>query len=127
MSRSGKAKYDSGAVYDGEFANDKRCGWGQQCFPDESMYEGEWEDDTMQGKAGMSEAYEATGKLSPHPSILSVSLGIIRDTVRLNEIIGQSRDCMVGLWALRSDKRLEGILIMHNAQLMISRFTKILM
>lgn len=47
--RSGKARYETGAVYDGEFQSDQRSGWGTQCFPDESVYVGEWAKDTVTG------------------------------------------------------------------------------
>lgn len=36
-------------MYDGEFENDKRDGWGSHCFPDESLYIGEWADDKIAG------------------------------------------------------------------------------
>ena len=49
MYRSGKAKYENGGVYDGDFQNDMRDGWGSHCFPDESMYVGEWAQDKVAG------------------------------------------------------------------------------
>lgn len=49
LCRSGKAKYESGSVYEGEFECDQRSGWGVQCFPDESTYVGEWKHDSMTG------------------------------------------------------------------------------
>ena len=49
--RSGKAKYENGSVYDGDFENDQRSGWGMQCFPDESVFVGEWAADIMNGKS----------------------------------------------------------------------------
>ena len=49
--RSGKAKYENGSVYDGDFENDQRSGWGMQCLPDESVYVGEWAADKMNGKS----------------------------------------------------------------------------
>lgn len=48
--RSGKAKYENGGIFDGEFENDKRHGWGTHCFPDESIYIGEWADDKISGE-----------------------------------------------------------------------------
>lgn len=50
--RSGKAKYENGAIYEGDFEEDKRQGWGAQCFPDESIYIGEWTNDKMEGVTG---------------------------------------------------------------------------
>jgi hypothetical protein len=47
--RFGKAKYENGAVFEGEFEADKRQGWGTQVFPDESVYVGEWAEDKMTG------------------------------------------------------------------------------
>ncbi len=47
--RNGKAKYENGGVYDGEFENDQRNGWGSHCFPDESFYQGEWAQDKIDG------------------------------------------------------------------------------
>ena len=49
MCRSGKAKYENGGVYEGEFENDMRDGWGSHCFPDESIYVGEWAHDKIAG------------------------------------------------------------------------------
>lgn len=51
VGRAGKAKYENGAVYEGAFEDDQRSGWGTQCFPDESLYIGEWANDTMTGCA----------------------------------------------------------------------------
>ena len=48
--RFGKAKYENGAVYEGEFMADQRVQWGRQVFPDGSVYEGEWAADKMTGE-----------------------------------------------------------------------------
>lgn len=47
--RFGKAKYENGGTYEGEFEKDKRWGWGEHHFPDGSVYEGEWFDDMIEG------------------------------------------------------------------------------
>jgi len=47
--RTGKATYENGAVYEGDFRKDHRWGWGRQRFPDGSVYEGEWYDDLIEG------------------------------------------------------------------------------
>ena len=46
----GKAVYENGAVYEGDFQKDHRWGWGLQRFPDGSTYEGEWFDDIIEGE-----------------------------------------------------------------------------
>ena len=45
----GKAMYENGGVYEGEFQDDHRWGWGEHRFPDGSVYEGEWFDDMIEG------------------------------------------------------------------------------
>lgn len=49
LCRTGKATYENGAVYEGDFQKDHRWGWGLQRFPDGSTYEGEWYDDLIEG------------------------------------------------------------------------------
>ena len=44
------AKYENGSVYDGEFENDARQGWGLQKFSDGSRYEGTWHADAITGQ-----------------------------------------------------------------------------
>lgn len=48
--RHGKAKYENGGLYEGDFENDVRSGWGLHQFPDGSWYEGEWSADRMTGE-----------------------------------------------------------------------------
>ncbi len=47
--RSGKATYQNGGCYEGDFRRDHRWGWGKHIFPDGSIYEGEWYDDLIEG------------------------------------------------------------------------------
>lgn len=49
--RHGKAKYENGGFYEGDFENDVRSGWGKHEFPDGSWYEGEWSADRMTGES----------------------------------------------------------------------------
>ena len=48
--RKGKAQYENGGVYEGEFENDVRAGWGRHIFPKGDVYEGEWLKDEMHGE-----------------------------------------------------------------------------
>ena len=48
------AQYENGGRYEGEFQNDHRWGWGEQRFPDGSVYEGEWFDDMIEGARGFA-------------------------------------------------------------------------
>lgn len=45
----GKATYQNGGVYQGDFRRDHRWGWGKHTFLDGSAYEGEWYDDLIEG------------------------------------------------------------------------------
>lgn len=46
---SGVCVFRDGSIYNGEFANDVRCGWGTQSFTTGDHFEGEWSDDSMNG------------------------------------------------------------------------------
>lgn len=50
--RTGKGtmKYDAGAVYEGDFVNDKYEGYGKYTWEDSDVYEGEWKDGERNGK-----------------------------------------------------------------------------
>ena len=47
--RFGRATYDIGGSFEGEFLRDHRWGWGEHRFTDGSVYEGEWFDDMIEG------------------------------------------------------------------------------
>ncbi len=34
-----------GSMYEGDFVEDKKCGFGRMIFSTEEVYEGEWKDD----------------------------------------------------------------------------------
>ena len=40
----------NGAVYKGQWKDEKRCGYGVQVWPDGAKYEGYWKDDKAHGK-----------------------------------------------------------------------------
>lgn len=65
LRRTGKATYENGAVYEGDFERDHRWGWGLQRFPDCSAYEGEWYDDLIEGGAAASEQHRHSHFLLP--------------------------------------------------------------
>lgn len=49
LGREGKARYENGGVYVGEFRREQRCGWGRHSFPGGDVYEGEWLADRIHG------------------------------------------------------------------------------
>lgn len=51
--RSGRATYQNGGTYEGDFQSDHRWGWGKHTFPDGTIYEGEWFDDIIEGNMTM--------------------------------------------------------------------------
>lgn len=52
LHRSGTCTYVDGAVYQGEWREDLREGWGAHTFKGGARYEGEWAADKMHGGAG---------------------------------------------------------------------------
>ena len=50
LRRFGRAKYENGGTYEGEFEKDHRWGWGEHRFPDGRIFEGEWFDDMLEGE-----------------------------------------------------------------------------
>ena len=42
--------FRTGAVYDGEWLGNERCGFGVQTWPDGAEYRGEWRQNTATGK-----------------------------------------------------------------------------
>ena len=47
--RYGRARYQDGSTYEGDWKQDHRWGWGKHRFAAGGEYEGEWDDDKMSG------------------------------------------------------------------------------
>ncbi len=57
--RSGKARYENGGMYKGEFRHEQRCGWGHHTFPTGDHYEGEWLADKIHGQSSYASSQQA--------------------------------------------------------------------
>ncbi len=45
----GKFEWESGNTFEGQYVNDERCGYGQMLWTDGSIYQGMWENGIQQG------------------------------------------------------------------------------
>ena len=75
--RQGKARYDNGGTYVGEFKQEQRCGWGRHTFPNGDVYEGEWAADKIHGLPLAPQCHAGLEQCLQRPSFRSRSACLI--------------------------------------------------